>query len=304
MVASPWFLATCKEQAFYRSSDALGFLLVKLSQCCTIARGLMGNVEEAKTVVEGGMQHFQRNTTKYWVKQEDIMRVKTLIVKHLPVNIFTSKSARFKEEKTDSASISSCYYDNPATMELYEGRLRKSQGAIALRFRQYAGGKEIFVERKTHQESWVTSGGSVKERFDLDPSDVFDFIRGAYRTENFIKKLKDQKKSEEAIQAAVKLFEEIQWVILDRHLVPTMTTAYHRTAFQIPGDARVRISIDSNLQMIKEKLKLYNDGKWRKDPIQIAEEDIHDFPYAVLEVKLQTHEGYVIIIILYIGKLI
>merc|ERR1712100_564293 len=53
MVASPWFLATCKEQAFYRSSDALGFLLVKLSQCCTIARGLMGNVEEAKTVVEG-----------------------------------------------------------------------------------------------------------------------------------------------------------------------------------------------------------------------------------------------------------
>ena len=291
MVASPWFLARCKEQPFYCSSNELGYMLVKLSQCCSTARALMGNAEEAKVVVEGGLQHFQRNTTKYWVKHEDVMRVKTLITKHLPVNIFTSKSARFRPEKTDSAYISSCYYDNPSTMELYEGRLRKTQGAIALRFREYAGGNEIFVERKTHQESWVNSSGSIKERFDLDPSDVYDFVRGTYKTENFIRRLHDQKKDPQAIQAAVQLFEEIQFVILNRNFVPTMTTACYRTAFQIPGDARVRISLDSNLQMIKENLKLANDGKWRKDDMQISEEDIHDFPYAVLEVKLQTHEG-------------
>eukprot|EP00339_Tiarina_fusa_P013634 CAMPEP_0117017106 /NCGR_PEP_ID=MMETSP0472-20121206/13409_1 /TAXON_ID=693140 ORGANISM="Tiarina fusus, Strain LIS" /NCGR_SAMPLE_ID=MMETSP0472 /ASSEMBLY_ACC=CAM_ASM_000603 /LENGTH=430 /DNA_ID=CAMNT_0004721389 /DNA_START=217 /DNA_END=1506 /DNA_ORIENTATION=- len=291
MVASPWFLARCKEQTFYCSSNELGNMLVKLSACYTKARSLMGKTEEAKEVVEGGRQNFQRTTTKYWVRQEDIMRVKTLIAKHLPVNIFTSKSARFRSEQTDSAYISSCYYDNPETMELYEGRLRKTQGAIALRFREYAGGKEIFVERKTHIESWVTGASSIKERFDLDPSDVFDFVRGAYKTEDFVKRLREKKKSEDAIKDAVKLFDEAQEVILHRNLVPTMTTAYFRTAFQIPGNANVRISIDSNLQMIKENLRLYNDGKWRKDELQISEEDVHDFPYAVLEVKLQTHEG-------------
>jgi len=291
MVASPWFLERCKEQTFYCSSNELGNMLVKLSACYTQARQLMGKAEEAKEVIEGGRQNFQRTTTKYWVKQEDIMRVKTLIAKHLPVNIFTSKSARFRTEQTDSAYISSCYYDNPDTMELYEGRLRKTQGAIALRFREYAGGKEIFVERKTHIESWVTGAASIKERFDLDPSDVFDFIRGTYKTEDFIKRLKERKKSEEDIKDAVKLFEEAQYVILQHNLLPTMTTAYYRTAFQIPGNANVRISIDTNLQMIKENMRLYNDGKWRKDAFQISEEDVHDFPYAVLEVKLETHEG-------------
>lgn len=290
MVAGPWFLARCKEQPFYCSSNELGNILVKLSQCYTKARSLKGNSEEAKEVVEGGRQNFQRNTTKYWVKLEDIMRVKTLIAKHLPVNIFTPKNARFIKDRTDSAYISSCYYDND-DLELYDGRLRKTQGAIALRFREYAGGKEIFVERKTHIESWVTGAASIKERFDIDPSDVFDFVRGAYKREDFIKKLKERKKSEDAIKDACKLFDEIQSVILQKKLVPTVTTACYRTAFQIPGNANVRISIDTNLQMIKENLNLYNDGKWRKDHMQISEEDVHDFPYAVLEVKLETHEG-------------
>merc|ERR1712137_896098 len=49
MVASPWFLARCKEQPFYTSSDELGNLLVKYSQCCSKARALKGNAEVSKT---------------------------------------------------------------------------------------------------------------------------------------------------------------------------------------------------------------------------------------------------------------
>ena len=252
----------------------------------------MGNKEEAKTVTAGGLQNFQRNTSKYWVKKEDIMRVKTIVTENLPINIFTSDSSRFLQEPTDSAFISSVYYDNPNTMELYEGRLRKSQGAIAVRFRKYEHGEEIFVERKTHHESWITGSSSIKERFDLDPSDVYNFVRGTYKSDDFTKRLETQGKSEKAIKEAVKLFEEIQQAIILRHLVPCVTTACDRTAFQIPGDAKVRISLDIDLHMIKESLKLKNDGKWCKDQFQISEEDIHNFPYAILEVKLQTHEGY------------
>ncbi len=51
-------------------------------------------------------------------------------------------------------------------MELYHGRLQKSPGAIALRFRWYGTGTPeiVFVERKTHRESWCGEV-SVKERF-------------------------------------------------------------------------------------------------------------------------------------------
>lgn len=75
---------------------------------------------------------------------------------------------------------------------------------------------------------------------------------------------------------------------------------YNRTAFQLPGDARVRISLDTELSMIRED---NYDGQrsgdnWRRMDIgidypfsQLPESDICRFPYAVLEVKLQTQSG-------------
>ena len=62
----------------------------------------------------------------------------------------------------DSA-ITSIYYDNPEKWDLYEGRLKKTEGAEALRMRWYGGmdTETIFVERKTHREDW-TGEKSVK----------------------------------------------------------------------------------------------------------------------------------------------
>ncbi|KAJ1804499.1 vacuolar transporter chaperone, partial [Coemansia sp. RSA 2599] len=78
-------------------------------------------------------------------------------------------------------------------------------------------------------------------------------------------------------------------------------TFYNRTAFQIPGDARVRISLDTELTMVREDSF---DGKpragdnWRRTDIgidypfpQLPERDVCRFPYAILEVKLQTQSG-------------
>ena len=91
--------------------------------------------------------------------------------------------------------------------------------------------------------------------------------------------------------------------MLHAHVL-TLTVArsfYNRTAFQLPGDARVRISLDTELTMIREDNldgRARSGKNWRRMDIgidypfsQLPPEDIERFPYAVLEVKLQTQAG-------------
>ena len=61
-----------------------------------------------------------------------------------------------------------------------------------------------------------------------------------------------QGKSEDEISKFEVLFEEVQRVVDSKLLKPMIRTQYMRTAFQIPFDATVRISLDTNLAMIKE----------------------------------------------------
>ena len=48
------------------------------------------------------------------------------------------------------------------------------------------------------------------------------------------------------------MFSEVQQAVDSKQLHPMVRTQYMRTAFQIPYDATVRISLDTNLTMIKE----------------------------------------------------
>lgn len=50
-----------------------------------------------------------------------------------------------------------------------------------------------------------------------------------------------------------KLVREMTQVVQSKQLVPTMRTQYMRTAFQIPFDATVRVSLDTNLCLISER---------------------------------------------------
>ena len=77
--------------------------------------------------------------------------------------------------------------------------------------------------------------------------------------------------------------------MISKQLVPTMRTQCMRTAFQIPFDATVRISLDTNLCMISERGYDLQDMKvWHRDPEWVLDKtDIHRFPHAVLEIKLE-----------------
>jgi hypothetical protein len=220
-------------------------------------------------------------------------------MQHLPVLVFNPN----KEFNEDDMAISSIYYDNPKTWELYTGRLKKTEGAEAIRLRWYGGmsSDTIFIERKTHREDW-TGEKSVKARFSLKEKYVNDFLAGRMTTgQAFERMRREGKKSPKDIDDLEQLAKEIQYRVIDRGLVPVTRSFYHRTAFQLPGDARVRISLDTELTMTREDNL---DGKqrcgknWRRMDIgvdwpfsQLPAGDIEKFPYAVLEVKLQTQAG-------------
>ena len=132
-------------------------IVVRLSGVYSKLRGDASAKEK-----DTGSQAFMRSTTKYWVSTEDISKVKYAVLKHLPV--FLQKTAT---GETDSQLTNSVYLDN-SQLELYHGRLDKTPGAIALRLRWYGNGQPetVFVERKTHRDTW-TGEVSVKERWGL-----------------------------------------------------------------------------------------------------------------------------------------
>ncbi|KAL8797654.1 MAG: hypothetical protein Q9195_000006 [Heterodermia aff. obscurata] len=292
----PVFATRLKAKPFFK--DNYDAMIVKLSKLYDDVR-TRGNPAKGDSAAGGGQQNFVRQTTKYWVHPDNITELKLIILKHLPVLVFNPS----KEFEAKDSAISSIYYDNPETWELYTGRLKKTEGAEAIRLRWYGGmdTETIFIERKTHREDW-TGEKSVKARFSLKEKKVNDFLEGKITVESVFEKMrKDGKKSEKEIADLEQLAREIQYRVIKRKFVPVTRSFYNRTAFQLPGDARVRISLDTELTMVREDNMDGRDraGKnWRRMDIgidypfsQLPAEDVERFPYAVLEVKLQTTAG-------------
>ncbi|KAF2101969.1 SPX-domain-containing protein [Rhizodiscina lignyota] len=292
----PVFAARLRAKPFFK--DNYDSFVVKLSNLYDLVR-TRGNPTKGDSAAGEKQQNFVRNTTKYWVHPDNITELKLIILKHLPVLVFNPS----KEFEIRDTAISSIYYDNTDTWELYTGRLKKTEGAEAIRLRWYGDmdTDTIFVERKTHREDW-TGEKSVKARFSLKEKNVNDYMSGKLTVDQIFEKMrKDGKKSEKEINDLAQLAKEIQYRVITRHLVPVTRSFYHRTAFQLPGDARVRISLDTELTMVREDNL---DGRqragknWRRMNIgidypfsQLPPEDVDRFPYAVLEVKLQTQAG-------------
>eukprot|EP00804_Cyclotella_cryptica_P028919 CCRYP_008471-RA/>CCRYP_008471-RA protein AED:0.27 eAED:0.27 QI:0/0.66/0.5/1/0.66/0.5/4/208/694 len=230
-------------------------------------------------------QSFLRSTTKYWVRTEDVSKVKYAVLKHLPV--FLQKTST---GESDSQLTNSVYFDNDQ-LELYHGRLDKTPGAIAFRLRWYGAGdpKMVFFERKTHRDTW-TGEASAKERFIVDESEVKAVLNDQYPIEQKRAEMKTKKGATDAeCDDWEKLVREMIQVVQVKQLVPTMRTQYMRTAFQIPFDATVRISLDTNLCMISERgYDTEGGAKWFRDPDKpLSPNEITRFPHAVLEVKLE-----------------
>lgn len=292
----PAFDTRLKAKPFYKENyDAS---VIKLSKLYDLVR-TRGNPVKGDSAAGGSQASFIRQTTKYWVHPDNVTELKLIILKHLPVLVFNAS----KEFEQQDQAITSIYYDNPEKWDLYEGRLKKTEGAEAIRLRWYGGMKTetIFVERKTHREDW-TGEKSVKARFSIKEKNVNAYMKGELLPAAIFEKArKEGKKSEKAIAEDERLASEIQYSVLKRGYKPVCRSFYNRTAFQLPADARVRISLDTELTMVREDNL---DGRtrcgnnWRRMDIgvdypfsQLSPEDAERFPYAILEVKLQTQVG-------------
>ncbi|KAG0348167.1 vacuolar transporter chaperone [Podila humilis] len=294
-ILRPIFLVRLNSKPFYKEN--YDDLIVKLSSLYDTVRN-RGRAHGGDSAAGGSQQAFVRQTTKYWVHPDNITDLKLIILKHLPVLVFNPN----KEFNPADSAISSVYFDNE-DFELYMGRLEKTEGAEALRLRWYGGmdQQQIFVERKTHREDW-TGEKSVKARFPIKEKYVNAFLHGEYTMESIVAKMRSEgKKTEKEIAEFEQLSSECQYGILTKNYRPVMRTFYNRTAFQLPGDARVRISLDTELSLIREDNmdgRRRSGDNWRRMDIgidwpfsQLLDEDICRFPYAVLEVKLQTQHG-------------
>ncbi|KAI8147005.1 VTC domain-containing protein [Fennellomyces sp. T-0311] len=257
-----------------------------------------GKPRTGNAAAGGDQSAFERATSKYWIHPDNVTEVQSIILLHLPVLIFNKEK---EYESTDSA-VSSVYFDNE-DFELYTGRLQRDDGAEAIRFRWYGPDdkKSVFIERKTHHAPWL-NGVSIKDRFRLDAEDVPKFVSGELTADEYARRLEAEGVDPETVKQAHFVASGIQKSLKEKDLKPMCRIFYDRTAFQLPGDQRVRVSIDTNLTFIREDQM---DGKQRRQPGEwhrpdvginypfpnVEENDILRFPYAVLEAKIQTHLG-------------
>ncbi|KIY44049.1 SPX-domain-containing protein [Fistulina hepatica ATCC 64428] len=292
---APFIGTYLEKRPFYKYNwDAL---IVKLSKLYDLVR-TRGHPIQGDSSAGGTQSAFVRQTTKYWVHPDNLVPLKLAILRHLPVLVFDSE----KEFEAKDSAITSIYFDNE-DLELYLGRLEKTEGAEAIRLRWYGDvdNKTIFVERKTHREDW-TGEKSVKARFPIKEHLVNAFLRGEYTVDaEFQELVKKGKKTQQDVDSMIQLANEVQYSILTRKLQPVMRSFYNRTAFQLPGDARVRISLDTELALIREDDwdgRVRSGNNWRREDVSIdfpfervPPEDKEIFKYGVLEVKLQTQLG-------------
>ncbi|KAJ2959452.1 hypothetical protein NQZ79_g5095 [Umbelopsis isabellina] len=260
---------------------------------------LKGEARTGNAAAGGDQNAFERATAKYWIHPDNITEVKAIILFHLPVLVFNKDKPY---EASDSA-ISSVYFDNE-DYDLYTGRLQRDEGAEAVRFRWYGPveSPNIFIERKTHHAAWL-DGASVKDRFRLKENKVNHFVSGQYTADQIASDMRAKGDVDEAIiNESHFIADGVQRSFREKNLEPTLRVFYNRTAFQIPGDQRLRLSLDTDLTFIREDNR---DGTTRRDPKNwrredlgidypfsyVAQQDILRFPYAVLETKLQTHLG-------------
>ncbi|KAF9433426.1 vacuolar transporter chaperone [Entomortierella beljakovae] len=298
----PVFMVQLKSRAFYNVNfDSLIVRLSKLYHALGAESMPLPFGTPITPSALAGManQHgLDRRSYKFWVHPDNIMEVKTTVLKHLPVVLYTPRGPN--AELFDS-SISSVYLDNSA-FDLYNDKLERKEGAQAIRLRWYGNpsNNEISVERKIHHE--INKFGEYNDRFTIKEKYVDAFLNGNYTMDRQIAKLREQGvRSEAEIQQYEEMVKGIQKSIGDMKLKPVLRTVYNRTAFQIPGDKNVRLSLDTDLCMIREDNmdNVSRSGShWRRMDIDYPmvpkaayENDMTRFNYAVLEIKLELPTG-------------
>ena len=215
--------------------------------------------------------------------------------------VYNPQTSKVAEGTDSDPSITSVYFDNHK-FALYTQKVDRAPNASSLRLRWFGQLKEkpdISFEKKVAKDD----DNSEEIRFSIKEKYVRPFIKGEYKMEKTVKKLQDrQGQRQEDVDQFEQHVDEIQKFIGENQLQPMLRANYTRTAFQIPGDDRVRISLDTDLALIREDSldadRPCRDAEdWHRTDIDNAEMEypfasirkgeINRFPFALLEIKMR-----------------
>jgi SPX domain protein involved in polyphosphate accumulation/uncharacterized membrane protein YidH (DUF202 family) len=264
-----------------------------LSTSYGYARGDDGQSKVSEAI---GSQDFVRRSVKYWVHPQDLPFVIALIVPHMPISAVKDLYKPGEPYSLGSA-ISSVYFDN-RQFTMYHKRMRRLEGSSLFRIRWYGDERdvadpnmEVFAELKVHHEAW-SGEASTKRRFNLANKDMDAYLVGDLTLTDQSAKMRRKGSSEKDVKKFENLAVEMLTTIVAEELRPALRTEYSRVAFQRGKDQSVRVSIDTNLRIRAEDLGV--SKHWQSAPESVDARHKVDFPYAVVEVKLQCAETEVV----------
>lgn len=286
------------------NKEDYGPLLFRLSAMYSFVRNKLEATDQTYKASENEQGREEYISKKFWVHPDNLLEVKTIILRRLPVLVYNPQTSKVAEGNQPDPSITSIYFDNSA-FALYSNKVVNNSGS-SLRLRWYGqlnDRPEIWIEKKTVTEDERSS----EARFATKAKYVQPFIEGEYHMEKQIKKLEDRAGAESSEARNLKsAVSDVQQFIKEHDIQPVLRANYTRTAFQIPGDDRVRISLDTDLAFIREDAvdtgrPCRDPDSWHRSDIDnneleypftsIRKGEISRFPFALLEVKLRNTPG-------------
>jgi SPX domain protein involved in polyphosphate accumulation len=285
------------------NSEDYSPLLYRLSTLYSFARETIeGRDADRQASMAGDRPKDTYTAHKFWVHQDNILEMKTYILRRLPVLVYNPQSLKIVDSSQKDPTTTSLYFDTE-TFDLYSQRVDKVGDASSLRLR-WSGPlnekPEIMLEKKIVSEA---SGSSREIRVALKEKHISAFLKGEYKLEKQVKKMEERYgvDSDQAKNLRDNI-GTIQSFIKEKRLEPMLRASYTRTAFQIPGDDKIRISLDTDVAFIRED-SLDTDRPCR-DPEDWHRTDIDDnemeypftsikkgeisrFEHAILEIKVK-----------------
>jgi DNA replication licensing factor MCM4 len=261
------------------------------------------------------------------------MDLKMLILKYLPLVVYEPTPALNSSHRSTSqlssylaseSPVSTVYLDN-VDFDLYMSQVEHRDRSETLRLRWYGSEqKQMWVEHQQRSiqsnngsssssspssSSLLSSPGTTlapsnleepivtKHRFQIKSKNVPKLLQGSAKIDKILEQLRlAGQKTEQEIQEFETSTRIIQSRIKKRGLQPVTQTFFNRTAFQVPGDARVRITIDTDVVMVREKALEPSDlfeRPWVPTELQaenypfsqVPEHNIVRFPYAIMQIR-------------------
>ncbi|KAF9983808.1 vacuolar transporter chaperone [Mortierella antarctica] len=318
-------------QPFHKESFTS--LVSRLSTLYNIVRtGTAPDVTKAQTIDSEEDEELEQSgcigkKTAFWVHPDNVMDLKMLILKYLPLVVYEPtpslnsshrSTSQLSSYLTSESPVSTIYLDNQ-DFDLYMGQVEHRERSETVRLRWYGSEKKhMWVEHQKRSVQSATTGSTTtasssssssstnppsnepivtKHRFQIKSKYVPKLVQGTAKMDKAVAQLR---RSGQKTEQEIRQFEDstriVQSRIKRRQLQPVVQTFFNRTAFQVPGDARVRITIDTDVVMVKERgiesSDLY-DRPWHPTELQaenypfsyIREQDIVRFPYAIMQIR-------------------